>query len=119
MRRRQPSAGIYIFHDHHGKPIHPDRITKSMPEVCEKAGLKKVKYKKAGVEYEKYPVDFKTLRAAFRSNMSSIPNVDVTRIMEMMGHGDQVTSQRYQDVRDNEMLEGFRALQSASVAPRG
>lgn len=111
--------GIYLFHDHHNKPINPDRITKDMPIVCEKAGVPKVKYMLGGVEREKFAVDFKSLRAAFRSNMSALGIVDVDRIMEMMGHQDEATSRRYQDIRDDEMLSGFRAFLSASVAPQG
>ncbi len=86
----EPGA-IYIFH-YDGKPIHPDRITKQMPDLCKKAQID--------------PIEFRVLRAACRSNLkaSGMEEVDIMRVL---GHSSKKSSRTYQDRRPEIEASGF------------
>lgn len=96
--------GIYIFHDHHDKPINPDRITKDMPLVCAKAGVA--------------ATEFRELRAAAASNLREL-GVDPFTIQDFLGHKSIDTTTLYQDRRDSGILKATRRLSSAYDARKG
>lgn len=85
---------LYLF-NYNGKPIHPDRITKQMPALCEAAGIEKM--------------EFRELRAACRSNLKAagVPEVDIMRIL---GHSNYKTSLMYQDERDDAQIDAFKRM---------
>lgn len=87
--------GIYVFHDAHGKPIAPDRITKSMPELCERAGVQRV--------------TFHDLRAACRSNLQAA-GAPESMILAILNHSSISTSRKYQDRRPNDEMEMIAKL---------
>lgn len=88
-------GGIYIFHDGHNKPIAPDRITKSMPELCERAKVQRV--------------TFHDLRAACRSNLQAA-GAQETMIQAILNHSSIKTSRKYQDRRPNDEMEMLAKL---------
>ena len=89
-----PTDSLYLF-NYKGKPIHPDRITKRMPVLCDRAGTDKMQ--------------FKELRAACRSNLKAagVPEVDIMRIL---GHSSYRTSMLYQDDRASAQVDAFEKL---------
>lgn len=89
-----PADSLYLF-NYQGKPIHPNRITKFMPELCEKAGIEKL--------------TFHTLRAACRSNLK-VAGASEQTIMRILGHTSHATSMLYQDVRAEATVEAFRMM---------
>ena len=90
---------LYVFLDR-GRPIHPDRITKSMAELCRAA--------------EVPAMTFHDLRAAAASNLRAL-GVDPWTIMTILGHSSLDMTTIYQDVRSKDQQAAIGALASALV----
>lgn len=92
-----PPDSLYLFLGDGGAPIHPNVITRSMPALCEAAGLP--------------PTTFHDLRHAAAGSLrrSGVPE---TLIKDILGHTSVDTTLIYLDQQADEMLAAFGRLGS-------
>lgn len=92
-----PSDSLYLFLGDEGGPIHPNIITKSMPMLCEKAGVA--------------PTTFHDLRHAAAGSLRRA-GVPESLIKDVLGHSSVNTTLIYLDQQADEMLAAFSRLGS-------
>lgn len=92
-----PSESLYLFLGEEGKPIHPNMITKSMPELCAKAEIP--------------PTTFHDLRHAAAGSLRRA-GVPESLIKDVLGHTSVDTTLIYLDKQADEMLAAFTRLAS-------
>lgn len=92
-----PPGAIYVFHKD-GKPINVDRITETMPLLCEAAGLPRT--------------EFRELRTSLATNLRDDGTLESV-ISDVLGHKDvKVTNEHYLRTRGAAISTALGGLQS-------